>query len=68
MRMPNNKMQECISINKDNVNIIGNALEEYWSYAYHDARTINDINDTRIRVKKIKEKMEKLGEINICWG
>lgn len=66
--MSNNKIQECISINKYNIDIIGDALEEYWSLQYHGTHTINQINDARIRVRKIKEQMEKLGEIKICWG
>ncbi len=66
--MPDDRIQECITIDKDNINIIGNALEEYWSHAYHDAHTINQINDTRVRIKQIKEKMRKLNEIKICWG
>lgn len=66
--MPDDRMQECIMINKNNVDIIGKALEEYWGYAYHDANAINQINDARIRIKTIKEKMEKLNEIKICWG
>lgn len=59
---------DCISINKNNIDIIGNALEEYWSLEYHNGHTIDQINDTRIRVKKIKEQMKKLNEIKICWG
>lgn len=39
--------QECIIINKNNIDIIGKALEEYWSYAYHDAHTINEINESK---------------------
>jgi hypothetical protein len=55
-------------INKSNVDIISKALEEYWSYSYHDTHTINEINDARVRVSKIKEQMKKIGEIKICWG
>lgn len=66
--MPDGRMQECIIINKNNVDIIGKALEEYWSHDYHDAHTINEINEARLRISKIKEKMEKLNEIKICWG
>ena len=66
--MPNKKIQECFSINKNNIDIIGNALEEYWALEYHNGHTIDQINDTRTRVKKIKEQMEKLGEIKFCWG
>lgn len=66
--MSNNRTQQCIEISKNNINTIGDALEEYWSHAYHDAYTINQINDARIRVKKIKEQMKKLDEIKICWG
>jgi hypothetical protein len=65
--MSDDSIQECISINKDNINIIGDALEEYWSLQYHGTHTIGQINDTRIRVKKIKEQIEKLSEIKICW-
>lgn len=68
IQMPNKKIQECLSINKKDIDVIGNALEEYWSLEYHNGHTINQINDTRMRVKKIKEQMEKLGEIKICWG
>lgn len=66
--MPDDRIQECISINKDNIDIIGKALEEYWGHAYHDAHTIHEINDARIRVRKIKEQIEKLNEIKICWS
>ena len=66
--MSNNKIQECLSISKSNIDIIGEALEEYWSLQYHGTHTINQINDARIRVKKIREQMEKLSEIKICWG
>lgn len=66
--MSDDRIQECITINKSDVDIIGKALEEYWGHAYHDARTINEINDARIRVLKIKEQMGKLNEIKICWG
>lgn len=64
--MPDEK-QECMIINKKDVDIIGKTLEEYWGHEYHHGYTINEINDTRTRLKKIKEKMEKLGEIKICW-
>ena len=66
--MSDNRIQECIVISKDNINIIGRALEEYWGHAYHDARTINEINDARMRVKQIKDQIEKVNEIKICWG
>ena len=66
--MLDNRIQECIVINKDNINIIGKVLEEYWDHTYHDARTINEINDVRMRIKQIKEQIEKINEIKICWG
>lgn len=56
--MPDKK-QECVIINKKDVNIIGKALEEYWGQEYHHGYTIDEINDTRTRLKKIKEKMEE---------
>lgn len=64
--MPDNKTQECITINKNNIDIISRAIEEYWSYAYHDSRTLNQINDARIRIKQMKDR--KINEIKICWG
>lgn len=66
--MHNDRMQECISINKNNIDIIGNALEEYLSLEYHNGHMIDQINDARVGIKKIREQMEKLGEIKICWG
>jgi hypothetical protein len=66
--MPDNKIQVCISISKDNINIISKALEDYWSHVYHSAHTINEINDARVRIGQIKEQMGKLNEIKICWG
>ena len=66
--MPDNIIQECIVISKNNIDIIGMALEEYWSHAYRDAHTINEINDARIRIKQIKDQMKKINEIKICWG
>ena len=66
--MPDNRIQECITINKSNIDIIGKALEEYWSHEYHHGYTINEINEVRMRVKKIKDKIEKINEIKICWG
>lgn len=66
--MSDNNIQVCISINKDNINIIGKALEDYCSHVYHCAHTINEINDARTRINQIKEQMGKLNEIKICWG
>ena len=66
--MSNDKIQECIRIDKDNINIIGKALEEYWSKQYHNGYTISQINITRMRVRKIKEQMKKIGQLKICWG
>ena len=54
--MSDDRIQECISISKDNIDIIGKALEEYWSLQYHGAHTINEINEARLRISKIKEK------------
>lgn len=66
--MPDNRTQECVIINKSNIDIIGRALEEYMSSAYHDAHTINEINEARIRVRKIEGQIEKINEVKICWG
>lgn len=66
--MSGNKLQKCLTINKNNVDIIGKALEEYWSQEYHDGHTIDEINDVRVAISDIKEQMEKLKEIKICWG
>lgn len=66
--MSDNRMQECIVISKNNIDIIGDALEEYWSLEYHGTHTINEINDARMRVKQIKEQIEKINEIKFCWG
>ena len=66
--MFNNKTRECVVISKNNVDIIGKALEEYWSLSYHEAHTINEINDAIVRVKQIKDQIEKINEIKICWG
>lgn len=62
----NNKNSECIIINKHNIDIISKAIEEYWGFAYHDVHTLNLINDTRIRIRQMKDK--KINEIKICWG
>lgn len=66
--MTDSMTEKCIIINRNNIDIIGNALEEYWSLSYHDAHTINEINDARIRIKQIKEQMKKINEIKICWS
>lgn len=66
--MSGNKLQKCLTINKNNVDIIGEALEEYWSQEYHGSYTINEINDVRVAISDIKEQMEKLKEIKICWS
>lgn len=66
--MSDNRMQKCLVINKSNIDIIGKALEEYWSCASHDARAIHEINDARVAIRDIKEQMEKLTEVKICWG
>lgn len=66
--MSNNRIQKCLTINKNNIDTIGKALEEYWSHAYHGARMVNEINDARVIIRDIKEHMEKLNEIKICWG
>lgn len=60
------RIQEYISVSKDNIDIIGKALEDYWSHACHDAHTINEINDARVMIRKIKEQMKKFGEIKIA--
>lgn len=57
--MSDNRIQDCIIINNNNIDIIGKALEEYWSHEYHHGHTIIEINDVRIRVKKIKDQLEK---------
>lgn len=66
--MPNNRIQKCLTINKNNVDIIGKALKEYWSREYHSGHTINEIDDARGVIIDIKKQMEKLNEIKICWG
>ena len=66
--MSDNRIQECIVISKDNINIISRALEEYWGHAYHDVHTINEINEARMRIKQMKDQIEKVNEIKICWG
>lgn len=66
--MSDNRVQKCLTINKNNVDIIGKALEEYWSHTYHGAHMVNEINDARVIIRDIKEQMEKLNEIKICWS
>lgn len=66
--MYHDRTQECININKENIDIIGAALEEYWSLQYHGVHTIKQINDTRVLIRKIKGQTERLNEIKICWS
>lgn len=66
--MSNIDTQKCLTINKENIDIIDKAVEEYWAYDTHDSFTINKINDTRTKITDIKEYIGKLNEIKICWG
>lgn len=64
------KIQKCIIINKDNLDMIEEGLENINFAATHKNKNINlhNLIETRRRIKEIREIVDKVDEVKVCWG